>query len=308
MQVGPFDIEIPDPPLRDPHAVVVLRPWINVGNVGSVVLGRLKATFDGAEIGRLRRPGYFYDFTRYRPEMKLVEGERHVTVPNTVVLAARRQSPPDLVLIHLMEPHANAEEYNEAILEILDALGVKAYVSIGSMYDSVPHSRPLQVSGSMKGWDQPPDLGDFTVSQSKYEGPTSITGQISQMANEKGIATINLMVRLPLYLQLDNDFSGSARAMEILSPLYGLGDVSGERELGRRQYEQVTPSVLKDEELAQMVRRLEREYDRKIAATDQETDETVELSPEIERFLDQLRRRVDEGPSDDEDEPGDRGD
>jgi hypothetical protein len=96
--------------------------------------------------------------------------------------------------------------------------------------------------------------------------------------------------------------------MEILSPLYGLGDVSGERELGRRQYEQVTPSVLKDEELAQMVRRLEREYDRKIAATDQETDETVELSPEIERFLDQLRRRVDEGPSDDEDEPGDRGD
>ena len=305
MKLGPFDIEMPDPPLRDPHAVVMLRPWINVGNVGSVVLGRLKNMYDGQEIGRLRTPGYFYDFTRCRPEMKMVDGERHVTVPNTVVLSARRKEAPDLVLIHLMEPHSNSEEYNEAVLELLTRMGVKSYVSIGSMYDSVPHTRPLAVSGSLKGWDVEPNLGGFTPSRSNYEGPTSMTGQIAQMAQDSGMATLSLMVRLPLYLQLDNDFSGSARVVEILSPLYGLGDASAERELGKEQYSQVAPALMKDPQLASLVKRLEVEWDEKNGGppdiSSEESaeshadvaDEEIELSPEIEQFLEELRQRPD---------------
>ena len=290
MEIGPFDIEVPDPPLRDPHAVVMLRPWINVGNVGAVVLGRLKNMFDGREIGRLRTPGNYYDFTRYRPEMKMADGERHVTVPNTVFLSARREEAPDLVLIHLLEPHSKSEEYND----VLERLGVRAYVTIGSMYDSVPHSRPLSVSGSMKGWENPPNLGGFTPSRSNYEGPTSMTGQISQMISARGVSTLNLMVRLPLYLQLDNDFAGSARIVEILGPMYGLGDASAERELGRQQYSQVATAVLKDPQLEELVERLEREYDdshKESGAAAEADDDSIELSPEIERFLEGLRRK-----------------
>lgn len=289
MQVGPFDIEMPAPPLRTPHAVAMLRPWINVGNVGAIVLGRMKNRFGGEDIGRLSTPGHFYDFTRYRPEMKMVDGDRHITVPNTVVLGARREAPPDLVLLHLLEPHAHAEEYNEGVLELLEALGVSAYVTIGSMYDSVPHSRPLIISGSSRGWDKPPDLGGITLARSNYEGPTSMTGQISQMASARGIPTLSVMVRLPLYLQLDNDFSGGARVIEALSPFYGLGDAVPERDLGKQQYERVTPAMLKNPQLAELVHRMEREYDSKPA---EEAPGKVELSPEIESFLEELRRRT----------------
>ena len=295
MQVGPFEVELPSPPLRSPHAVVMLRPWINVGNVGAIVLGRLKNRFEGVEIGRLSMPGRFYDFTRYRPEMKMADGERQVTVPNTVVLGARRAEPPDLALIHLLEPHANSEEYNEAVLELLGTLEVSAYVTVGSMYDSVPHSRPLIVSGSTRGWESPPDLGGIRLARSNYEGPTSMTGQISQMAFARGIPTLNLMVRLPLYLQLDNDFAGGSRMIEALSPMYGLGDPTPERELGQQQYDQITPAVQKNSELAEVVHRLEQEYDSR---PEEEAPDRVELSPEIERFLDELRRRGDgEGPT-----------
>ena len=288
MRVGPFEIEPPDPPLRAPHAVAMLRPWINVGNVGAVALGRLNKTFDGWEIGRLATPGYFYDFTRYRPEMKMVDGERQVRVPNTVVLGARREDAPDLVLVHLLEPHSNAEEYNEGVLQLLDGLGVSAYVTVGSMYDSVPHTRPLIISGSMRGWEESPNLGEITLARSNYQGPTSMAGQISEMAFQQGLATLSLMVRLPLYLQLDNDFSGGARVIDALAPFYGLGDSNPEAELGRKQYEQVTPAILKNPQLAEVVHRLEREYESKPR---EEARGTVELSPEIEKFLEELRRK-----------------
>lgn len=293
MRVGPFEIEMPDPPLHAPHAVAMLRPWINVGNVGAVVLGRLNKAFDGWELGRLATPGYFYDLTRYRPEMKMVNGERQVKVPNTVVLGARREEAPDLVLVHLLEPHSNAEEYNEGVLQLLDSLGVTAYVTLGSMYDSVPHTRPLIISGSMRGWEEPPNLGDITLTRSNYQGPTSMTGQISEMAFRHGLATLSLMVRLPLYLQLDNDFAGGARVIDALSTFYGLGDSNPEAELGRKQYEQVTPAVLKNPQLAEVVHRLEREYDSKPL---EEAHGEVELSPEVEKFLEELRLKT-EGES-----------
>ena len=114
-------------------------------------------------------------------------------------------------------------------------------------------------------------------------------GQISQMASARCIPTLIVMVLLPLYLQLDNDFSGGARVIEVLSPIYGLGDAAPERDLGNQQYERVTPAMLKDPQLADSVHRMELEYDSKPA---EEAPCKVELSSEIESFLEELHRRT----------------
>jgi len=289
---GAFQLEPPDPPLRSPHMVVMLRPWVNVGNVGSIVLGRLNRTFDGQEVGRLVRPGTFYDFTRYRPEMKLVEGERVVTTPNTVIIAARRETPPDLLLVHLLEPHAHSEDFNESVLQVMSTLQVSAYVLVGGMYDSVPHSRPLVVTGSARGWDAAPNLGGVQLRRSSYEGPTSATNQISQQALGNGVRTLSLIVHLPMYLQLENDFTGAARLLEGIAPLYGLGLPPPETEIGASQYAQVTPAVLKNPELAELVARMERDYDSKPGDAPQGN---VRLAPEIEKFLEDIRQGGDRG-------------
>ena len=89
MRIGHFEIEQPDPPLQSPHCIALLRPWVNVGNVGQTVLGRLARLYGAEQIGGLVRPGQFYDFTRYRPEIKFADGKRKVQVPNTAVLAGR---------------------------------------------------------------------------------------------------------------------------------------------------------------------------------------------------------------------------
>lgn len=310
MRAGQFEFEPPDPPLQSPHCIAMLRPWVDVGNVGNTVLGRLAKLNDAKEIGGLKRPGSFYDFTRYRPEIRFADGKRTVRVPNTKVLVGRAVSPDagangansDLVLLYMMEPHMNGEDYNDSVLELLRALDVKRYMLIGGMYDSVPHSRPLSVTGSAHGWTPPPDFGGVRLGRSNYQGPTSITSQLTDRARtELGLETLSLIVHLPLYLKLEDDYNGAYRILQALSALYGFSPEVPERALAEQQYTQVTPAMLNNPQLQELVTKFETDYDRDTSAlTEPQSDDSVELSPEIEKFLDDVARR---GPDSGEDGP-----
>ena len=73
------------------------------------------------------------------------------------------------------------------------------------MYDSVPHTRPLVVSGSNLRKSKL-----IRTSNNKYQGPTSIINLLSEKLSKINIETSNLMVHIPQYIQLDNDYFASA--------------------------------------------------------------------------------------------------
>ena len=91
MRVGPFKLAEPVPESRNALAIAMLRPWIDVGRVGTLALRRLENHYGAREIARLSRPGTFFDFTRYRPRMGFSGSERTFTVPNTVINFRRRR-------------------------------------------------------------------------------------------------------------------------------------------------------------------------------------------------------------------------
>ena len=297
MRIGAFEIQPPDPPLRDPHCVAMLRPWVNVGNVGATVLRRLEKVFGASEIGRLTRPSEFYDYTRYRPQMKLSGDDRTVTVPNTFLLAGRRESPPDLLLLHMLEPHSRAEDYNDSIVEVLKHLNVSRWVLVGGMYDSVPHTRPLAVTGSARGWNAPPELGGVRLGRGSYQGPTSMTSHLTQrMYQEQAIETLSLIVHLPLYLKLDDDYQGASRLLHALSSVYGLAENLPEDAMGQQQYSQVAAALATNPSLAELVTRLEQDYDRRRAGgSEGDLEGKVELPADVERFLKQLETDPEDG-------------
>ncbi len=43
MRIGAFEIREPLPQLKEPHALVSLRPWIDVNNVGTLTLDGIEA-------------------------------------------------------------------------------------------------------------------------------------------------------------------------------------------------------------------------------------------------------------------------
>lgn len=287
MKIGEFDLQEPLPELKEPHLLAVLRPWIDVGRVGSIALNRLERHLRAKELGRLRQPGRFYDFTRYRPRSLINRGQREVTIPNTILRYAVREEGPDLLLAHLLEPHRYGEDYTDAVLELLTRLGVRRYSLVGAMYDMVPHTRPLLVSGSGAGPGTAEELAAEQrragVRASDYEGPTTITYLIPQEAARQGVTTRTFVVHLPQYFQVDEDWQGAARLTELLCDFYGLPERLIDRERGQEQYDSIAGMVSAEgASVAELLQQLEEHYDEERQA---EAPPPIALPPDIEEFL-----------------------
>lgn len=283
MKLGEFELKEPLPELKDPHLLAVLRPWIDVGRVGSLSLGRIQRHLRARELGRLHRPGLFYDFTRYRPRSLINQGKREVTIPNTIIRFAKREEGPDILLGNLLEPHLYGEDYAEAMLDMLRQLGVKRYSLVGAMYDMVPHTRPLLVSGSGVGGDVDEEQRQNRVKTSDYEGPSTITYLIPQEAAKEGIETRTFVVHLPQYFQVDEDLMGTSRLMEILCNQYNLPERLIEPDRGKEQYDGIADMVSGEgEDVTSLLAQLEEHYDREQRA---EQPPPPPLSANIEEFL-----------------------
>lgn len=288
MRVGHFEINEPVPALKEPHLLTMLRPWIDVGSVGTITLSRLERYFNAQELGKLARPGTFFDFTRYRPMISYSEGKRVVTVPNTFLHYSMPKDGPHLIFLHMLEPHMFGEDYTDSIVEVLKFFGVKRYAMIGAMYDAVPHTRPLSVTGTLadlaKGIDRPQVTG-------RYEGPSTITTLVTQHATEMGIENASLMVHLPHYAQLEEDFNGVAAALEVVAKVYGLPPQLADRKAGVAQYEELNRAVSQNPRLKPVVEQLEANYDARRTSQPQASQPVSPLSPEVEQFLREMDQR-----------------
>jgi predicted ATP-grasp superfamily ATP-dependent carboligase len=287
MMTGAFMLTEPVPELHEPHAFAVLRPWIDVGGAGSLAIEVVEAHFGAHQLGQLLKPGVFYDFTRYRPHVYSVEGRRVIDIPNTNISYAKRPGMNDMVFIQLREPHMFGEFYSTSVVKVLRRLGVTRYILLGAMYDSVPHTRPLIVSGSATGAGREL-LESIGVQPSNYEGPGTITHLIAQEASQYGIETASLVVHLPQYTQFDEDYTAQLRLLELLCAIYDFPvDLELISKQAQEQYREVSVVVEREPQLKKVVRRLEQYYESQNSKPSQESPK---LSPEIEKFLNDINK------------------
>ena len=316
MRVGEFDLIEPVPSMKDTCAIGMLRPWIDVGRVGTISLTKLEQYLGASELGRLAKPGRFFDFTRYRPRMRIVNGERVFTKPNTIVNYARDENTDrDYVFIHMREPHNFGEDYTDSIMELFQYCNVTEYCRVGGMYDSVPHTRPILVTGAMQE-EQEKMAGAFlNPRRSTYQGPTSIINQVNEDLSQLDIPNTTLMAHLPQYVQLDEDHLGASRLLEVLCSVYGFPMDIADKIKGEQQYRDIDSAVDLQSDVGALVKQLETYYDRVLSRPsdnesnpdrdqDQggvETGQRINLSRNIEDFLDQMGERFEQNSGSTED-------
>ncbi len=292
MRIGAFEIEELLPDLYQPHALAMLRPWIDVGNVGSTAMMLLEEHLGAKPLGKVAKPGNCFDFTRYRPVTRFVKGQSKVEIPNSFIKYARQPGGNDFLFLHLLEPHMLGEAYTDSVMKVLQKFGVKRYCLIGSMYDAVPHTKPLIISGRTAGAARE-ELRKLGVQSSGYEGPTTIVILISQQAPEYNIDVISLIVHLPQYVGIETDYTGAWRLMELLCSLYHLPiDLEAVRQKGEKQYGEVSLAMEREPQLKQAVQPLENYYG---ARAEEVEEEQSKLSPEIEEFLRDITKRFGQG-------------
>ena len=291
-----FELVEPVPQVESPHLLIALQPWIDVGSVGTITLGFLEQQWDANEIGKLRRPGTFYDFSRYRPMLFRREGERHVAVPNTFLRHARSPAGNDWLFLHALEPHSHGEDYVEAVFNLLQRFGVKQYTLIGSMYAPVPHTRDPIASGGAASEDLRGRLQSAGIRESNYEGPTTILATMPQMASAEGIETASIIVQLPAYIQLERDYCGAETLLQLLSRAYSLQlDLVPLQEESARQRTATQASIADNPQLQSMVAELERVYDAERPTQSVEGPEAAPLSPDLEGFLKDVQAGLEDG-------------
>jgi len=283
VRIGAFEVKEPIPELNEPYLFAILWPWIDVNNVGTLVLNQLETQYGAKELARLAKPGHFFDFTRYRPTLYYEEGIRRVSIPNMTLRYAKREGGNDLLFLHLLEPHALSEVYVDSVLKLLKTLNVKKYILLGSMYDAVPHTRPLIINGGAIGRETQLDLKRSEAQPSYYQGPTSITTLITQRAPEFGTETIWFIVSLPQYVILEEDYIGKMRLMEILNLLYNIPIDKKDFEKATEQRNIINQKVEKTPELKNILPQLETLYEVRIKR--EEGEKRPKLSPEIEEIL-----------------------
>ena len=115
---------------------------------------------------------------------------------------------------------------------------------------------------------------------------------VSEGISKMGVESINFMVHLPQYLQLEEDYTGTSRMIEVLSSVYDNipSDLAPQRR-GLRQYRELSAAVERNSELKTLIQQMEAYYDAQSDSEDgksEKPDTKVSLSPEIEQFLSEL--------------------
>ena len=313
MKIGEFEVKDDAPEMRNTVAIAMLRPWIDVGRVGTLTLTKLERHMQAKELGRRATPGNFFDFTRYRPRMRRVNGQRVFTTPNSIVHHAHDETTDrDYLFLHIREPHALGETYCDSIAELLTHFDVTEYCRIGGMYDSVPHTRPLMVTGTLTDEQEAKAKGLVSQRRSTYQGPTSIVNLVTERMIEKEVDTTSLMAHLPQYVQLDEDHMGAARIMQILCAMYDLPKSLADTSRGEQQYRDINKAVTDNSEVSGLISQLEAYYDRVLANASESDEEQPDdedtqsqFAPDVERFLTEMGERLEqdeEGDDLDDDE------
>ena len=285
MRIGAFEVADSLPELREPHAIAMLRPWIDAGSVGALTLTELEQQYGSEKLASHARPDAFYDYTRYRPTVFIRDGQRSLSVPNTVISAVHLPAGRDLVLIKMLEPHMFAGRYIESVLRLLSGLKVSRYYWIGSMYDMVPHTRPLLVSGGAIGREAESDVSMLGILPTDYQGPSTLTFQIVQRAPMLGIESMWSIVHLPQYVQLDEDYVGKVRLLELLSKLYGVRVDESDLDRAREQLDTIEVAMGENPDVASTIPYLESTYQQRL---DNQSSASPQLPLDVERFLEQL--------------------
>ena len=290
MQIGQFEISEPVPELKNTVAFAMLKPWIDVGRVGSSVLNKLENHFDAKELTRLSKPGKFFDFTRYRPRLVMSGDKRTLSIPNTIIRHAYdAKNNRSLMFLHIREPHMGGEDYANSISNLLIHFNVKEYCRVGGMYDSVPHSRKLVVTGNLTENQYALADGLITSRSSNYTGPTSIVNLVSEHMAEQNCNVTSLMVHMPQYAKLEIDKMAVSRLLECICATHNIDNSLADNSLGESQYKEIDKAVASNPEIQLLIQQLEAYYDRSHDSIE-EFSESKEsnLSPEIESFLNEM--------------------
>lgn len=236
-------------------------------------------------------PEEFYDFTSTRPRTLMDDQkERYVEWPrNSFRAHVPDDDSPGLLLFLGTEPNLKWKTYCNLLLDVAEKCGVETMVSLGALFNTVPHSRPLPVSSIVNSRSELADRVTATGAfMSPYQGSTAIHTVLADMCRQRGLAHVSFWGHGPHYLPSTPNPKLSYTLLDKVRRLLDIQlDLEDLRRAGDRFEQKATEAIASQEEVVEYVRKLEEAYDASQAAEPLSDDIPTpdEVIQDLEEFL-----------------------
>ncbi len=269
------------PKLRRPVIIAAFEGWNDAAESASTAVDYLGRSWNERQFADID-PEEFYDFTVVRPQVRLIDGVTRAIDWRTTTFAAASApgSQNDIILVHGIEPNIRWRTFCDQFVGLAQEYDVELVLTLGALAAEVPHTRPVQVTGT--GSD-PELIEKLDLRRSRYEGPTGIVGVLHARLGEAGIKSASLWAAVPHYVSQQPSPKATLSLSQRVADIVGGSLFSTDLEIAVSSYErQVNEMIENDEDIKAYVEQLEANIDE--GDIDDDAD-LFDIASQAERFL-----------------------
>ena len=273
--MSPYRLAAEADGLDRPVVLAAFDGWIDAAGASTAAVGQVAT--DAATVVEFD-PDSLFDFRSRRPVLDIVDGTLTGLGWPELRMKRARHADRDVLVFSGAEPDYRWQELGRDTVEIVRRLGVREWISLGSIPAAVPHTRPVPVlanasaPGLLRGGEQQGPQGLLRV-------PSAALSTVELAVSGAGIPCVGFYAQIPHYV--GGPFpAASVALLEHVSRQLGVDIPPGELlEQAAEHRQRLDEAVAADADSVTYVERLENMVDEeRIPSGD-------ELASEIERFL-----------------------
>jgi hypothetical protein len=258
-----------------PVMIAAFDGWVDAASAASSTAEHLAK---GAEPVATFDADVLFDYRSRRPVLDIIDGTLTRLTWPSLELHRLRAGGRDLLLLHGAEPDFRWRQLGDELLELCLRMGVVQWVSLGAIPAAATHARPTTVLATASA-DGLLDADAIQGPPGLLRVPSACLSAIEMAVSGSGLPAVGFYAHVPHYI-------GGPYADATLALIRSLGRhlrvelAEGTlQEDAKAQRERLDAAVESDEDLREMLERLQRD------AEDDEVPSGDELAAEIERFL-----------------------
>lgn len=261
------------PALKDPRMILGLSGWMDGGDVSTGTIECLVRKLEADVLADIQPEGfYLYSFpgsmemsAMLRPFCRIEDGLiREFRPPSNTFYYDEANG---VILFEGKEPNFRWREYADCVFAVASQFQVREMYFIGSVAGVVPHTRGPRLFCSVSEEALKERMEGLGVRFSDYAGPASVVTFLTTVATARHVPMTTLVAEIPAYIQGRNPRCIEA-VIKHLAALLGLPvQLDDLRSISDAFGKRLDELVTKRPELAELIEKLESDYDSEIFDT-----------------------------------------
>jgi len=275
------------PNLRQPDLVAAYLGWPDAAQVATGAVSYLINKLAAVKFAEMRSDEY-YDFSTVRPSIAIESGLiRPLRLPlNGFYYWRNPSSDHDLIIQTGIEPQLRWQSYVESVVDLAGYYHVNKVYGIGGLYDRVPHTREIHLSGLVNDPALIPDLEKAGIEPISYQGPSSIHGLLLNVCAERGIKALSIWGHVPFYIRAESNPMVCLEVTSKVAAVLGIGvDLSELTAAADNLSKTLDRLIDGNEQMRNFLKALEEQYDLEGSAPNTEVEGAGQIIKDIEDFL-----------------------